>query len=381
MARTLILGGGFGGITVATGLRRLLGDGHEVMLVDRSEGFSMGLRKLWEMVGESTIAEGTRSRTLLADKGIEFVQRPVSEIDPHTRSARVGDETIGADFLVVALGAEGRPDLVPGLDEHALDVWSRERVPVARQALERFDGGRIAVVIAGGPYPCPPAPFECALLLDEWLRGRGLRDATELSVTSFQPMLLPNAGRLGSKWVGEQLDARGIGWATGRKVERVEPGQVVFEDGELDAELVIGVAPHRAPAVVADSALAGKGGWVWPDPGTLETGHDGVWAIGDVTFIELANNLPLPKAGVMAELQGRRVAGAIAAAAGEGEEPPPFDGHGFCFLELGLGEAAMVEGDFYGDPEPQVVVKEPSPERADEKRRFEAERLEAWFGS
>ena len=36
-----------------------------------------------------------------------------------------------------------------------------------------------------------------------------------------------------------------------------------------------------------------------------------MFAIGDVTSIELANGLALPKAGVMAELEGRRVAAAI----------------------------------------------------------------------
>ncbi|MGH3143807.1 MAG: hypothetical protein ACRDO9_11870, partial [Gaiellales bacterium] len=54
-ARTLILGGGFGGIAVATGLREQLGGAHEVLLVDRQPAFSMGLRKLWELVGLGTI--------------------------------------------------------------------------------------------------------------------------------------------------------------------------------------------------------------------------------------------------------------------------------------------------------------------------------------
>ena len=48
MARTLILGAGFGGIAAAVELRRLCGDDHEVVLVDRAGEFSMGLRKLWE---------------------------------------------------------------------------------------------------------------------------------------------------------------------------------------------------------------------------------------------------------------------------------------------------------------------------------------------
>ena len=63
-ARTLILGGGFGGIAAGVELRRLLGDEHEVVLVDRKPEFAMGLRKLWELVGHGTIAEGSRSTPL-----------------------------------------------------------------------------------------------------------------------------------------------------------------------------------------------------------------------------------------------------------------------------------------------------------------------------
>ena len=74
-ARTLVLGGGFGGIATAVELRRLLGDDHEVVLVDRKPEFAMGLRKLWELVGHGTIADGSRSRALLARHGIEVVRR------------------------------------------------------------------------------------------------------------------------------------------------------------------------------------------------------------------------------------------------------------------------------------------------------------------
>lgn len=54
-ADTLILGGGFGGIAVATGLREAVGKDHEVVVVDRAPRFSMGLRKLWELVGIGTM--------------------------------------------------------------------------------------------------------------------------------------------------------------------------------------------------------------------------------------------------------------------------------------------------------------------------------------
>ena len=379
MSRTVVVGAGFGGIAVAYELRRLLGAEHEVVLVDRGERFSMGLRKLWELVGIGTIAEGSRSRRLLAVDDLDFVQASVEVIDPDTRTVRTDRGTWEADFLVVALGAEPRPDLVAGMAEHTYDVWEAARVPAASAALEAFEGGRVCIVIAGAPYKCPPAPYECALLLDEWLRERGLRERTELVVSTFQPILLPNAGRPGSAWLEEQLAARGIEARAGRGVERFEAGRIVYEDGELEAELVIGVPPHRAPAVVAESALAGDGGWVSVDPGTLATAHPGVFAVGDVTQIKLANGLPLPKAGVIAELEGSRVAAAIAAEArGEGA-PAPFDGRGHCFIEMGRSSATLIEGDFYAEPEPDVQIREPSAANAEQKRRFETERLTRWF--
>jgi sulfide:quinone oxidoreductase len=380
MSRTLILGAGFGGITVATELRRLLGDDHEVVLIDERDEFSMGLRKLWELVGIGTIAEGSRSRRLLADRGIDFRQASVRAIEPAARAVRSDGESWDADFLVVALGAEPRPDLVAGLAEHAHDVWEPARVPAAKAALEAFDGGRVAVVIAGAPYTCPPAPYECALLLDEWLRERDLRERTVLVVSTFQPMLLPNAGREGSAWLGERLADRGIEAHAGRKVERVEERRIVYADGELEADLVFGVPPHRAPEVVAEAGLASEGGWIGVDPGSLATGYPRVFAIGDVTQIKLANDLPLPKAGIIAEREGVRVAAAIAAEV-RGEDPPaPFDGRGHCVIEMGRSTAALVEGEFFAEPEPVVRLREPSADNAEEKRRFEAERLARWFG-
>src|SRR5262245_61997505 len=120
-------------------------------------------------------------------------------------------------------------------------------------------------------------------------------------------------------------------------------------------------------------------GWIAVDPGTLATSHARVYAIGDVTLIPLASGLPLPKAGVMAELQGLRVARAIAAEISGAEPPPPFDGTGYCPIELGTRSAARVDGDWYARPEPVVTIDGPSAERADEKAEFERDHLARWF--
>jgi len=380
--RTLILGGGFGGIAAGVELRRLLAPDHEVVLVDRKPAFAMGLRKLWELVGHATIDEGSRQRRLLEQHGIESIQAEITSIDAAGRSAETTAGTLSGDHLVVALGAVSRPDLVPGLVEHGHDVWAFAGVAAAAQVLADFDGGRIVVLVAGAPYPCPPAPYECALHVDELLRGRGVREHTELSVVTLQPILMPNAGRAGSDWMAEQLVTRGISCRVGAKVERVVAGRLAFADGsEQPFDLLIAVPPHLAPDVAATSGLAGAHGWITVDPGTLATSHPRVYAVGDATLIPLANGLPLPKAGVMAELQGLRVARAIAAEVSGLEPPPPFDGKGFCPIELGTRAAARVEGNWYATPEPIVTIDGPSAERAHDKAEFEREHLARWFGA
>jgi sulfide:quinone oxidoreductase len=381
MQRAVILGAGFGGISAALGLRRRWGSEHEIVLVDRQPTFLMGLRKLWALVGIGTLGGGQRDRSALEAHGIRFLRREIRAIDPAARRVTTDDATLDADYLVVALGAEPRPDLVPGLAENAHDLYDAAAIPALARIVAGWEGGRMAIVIAGVPYRCPPAPYECAMLLDAHLRERGLRDRTTLTVTTLQPMLLPNAGAEGSAWLAEQLAERGIAFRTGRGVERVEPGRVVYESDALDADLIIGVPPHRPPPVLASSGLAGDGPWVPVDPGTLETRYPGVYAIGDVTNIPLANGLSLPKAGLFAELQGDRVAAAIAAQVLGAQPPPPFDGRGYCFIEMGLDQATRVEGDFFATPEPTVSLVGVAEEHARDKRSFEADRLRAWFGA
>jgi sulfide:quinone oxidoreductase len=380
MSRTVILGAGFGGIATAHELRSLLGAEHEIDLIDRSSSFLMGLRKLWALAGISPLEDGQRSLSDLERLGINVVQAEVEAIDVQERRVQTSRGDFEADQLVVALGAETRPDLVEGLAEHGHNVWKASEVPAAASALQALSRGRLVILIAGAPYPCPPAPYECSMLVDEYLREQGRREAVEIAVSTVQPLLLPNAGREGSDWIAGQLAGRDISFRTGRKLLRVEAGCVVYEDGEDPFDLLLAVPPHRPPPVILKSGLAGESGWVSVDAGTLQTDFPGVYALGDVTLIRLANGLPLPKAGVIAELEGTRAARAIASAISGGESVPPFDGKGFCFMELGRTAAALVEGDFYARPEPRVVIANPSQGVAEQKRVFESERLLRWFG-
>jgi sulfide:quinone oxidoreductase len=149
---------------------------------------------------------------------------------------------------------------------------------------------------------------------------------------------------------------------------------------DMPFDLLLAIPPHRCPPVLVQAGLADEGGWVKVDPSTLETGVDGVWALGDCTAIPLASGQPLPRAGVLAEAEGRVVAERIAA--GFNGIPPEatFAGEGACYLEIGGGEAMMVKGRFLAEPAPDVELMGPSAQLLEDKRAYERDRLETWFG-
>lgn len=379
MARVVVLGAGFGGIATGVALRELLPEDDEVVLVDRRDDFAMGLRKTWAILGISPIAYGTRPLARLADRGIRVLRGAIERIDPQQRAATVDGALLEADAMVVALGASTAMDSVPGLVEHGYSAWDREHVDRVHAAVDAFRGGRVVVGVFGVPYPCPPAPYELALLLSERFDARGI-DA-QVTVFAPVPIVLPILGPAGCRRLDARLDERGVTFLPGRQATAVTGHAVEFQQGEgLPFDLLLAVPPHRCPSVLVEAGLAPAGGWVSVDPATLETAHAGVYAIGDATAIPLANGMPLPKAGLFAEKEGETVAARIAAQL-RGEAPTAtFDGRGACFAEMGGGEASTVSGDFFANP-PAAEFSAPSSELRAAKERFEMDRLARWFGA
>ncbi len=377
--RIVILGGGFGGITAALELRRMLPAEHQVTLIDRGGTFLMGLRKLWMLVGRGTRAEGTRPLSALRAKDVELRTAAVTAIDLRSRTVRTGAERVSFDYLIIALGADPRPDLVPGFGPGAFNLYDPDDVERLASRVRGFREGRVLVAVLGGPYKCPPAPFEAALLLDDLFRRRGLREGIELLTSTPQPMSLPVVGPAGCAQVEGYLAARGIAFAANRKTVRVEGSTLVADGGTTQADLLIGVPPHRPPAPVRECGLALRGEWISVDPVTLRTTVDGVFAIGDVVEIPLANGMMLPKAGVFAEAQAKVVAAQIAAEVAGQSVQAAFDGHGYCFIEVDGKSAATVAGNFFAAGAPDVRVAPPSADAHEQKVEFERARLHAWF--
>ena len=104
-----------GGLVVANRVRRALPRDHRVVLVEREAAFVFAPSLLWLMTGGRTAEGISRPLARLARKGIEIVRGEIERIDPDRREAVVSGRTRGADYLVVALGAELDHEVIPGL--------------------------------------------------------------------------------------------------------------------------------------------------------------------------------------------------------------------------------------------------------------------------
>ena len=378
----VVLGGGTGGVVAARRLRRELAAEDRVVVVERDPVYRFAPSFLWVLTGERQPEQISADLRRLRRRGIELVEAEVRAIDSDARLVETSNGTIAYDRLVVALGAELAPGLLPGFEDAAQNVYTLNGALAAGRALEGFDGGRVAVLVSRLPYKCPAAPYETALLAEALLRRRGVRDRSSVDVYTPEPFPMPTAGPATGEAVRGILASRGIGFHPEQAVERIEPGarELVRADGErVPFDLLLGVPPHRAPAVLGEGALAGETGYVPVDRQTLATEVEGVFAIGDVVSIPIAGGRFLPKAGVFAHGQAEVAAKRIAAELRGRAPTPEFDGKGGCFLELGDGVAAYASGDFYAEPAPQVRLRPPGRRWHLGKVAFERYWLWRWF--
>lgn len=372
--RIVVLGAGFGGLELTTTLSEQFGDDLEVVLIDRAEGFVFGFSKLDVMFGRTTADAVLHPYDGLVKPGVRFVRADITAIDPVAKRVETTAGTFDADILVVALGADLHPEATPGLLEGGHEFYTPEGAFALRDVLANFEGGHVVVGVTSTPFKCPPAPSETALLTDDLLRARGIRDRSEVSLVMPLPLPIPPSPAASEALLATFAE-RGIAWHPNRLVRELDPARkvaVFTDDTELAYDLFLGIPVHRVPQVVAESGMT-VDGWIPVDPLTLETSFPGVFAVGDVTSVGT------PKAGVFSERQASVAAERIAAIVrGEAAEAT-YDGVGLCYLEFGHDEVAKVQVTFKSGQAPFGTYEEPSQELAEAKGDFGANRIRRWF--
>lgn len=319
----VVLGGGSGGVVAAAKLARDVGARHDVILVDRRADHVYMPGFLFLMVGEREPDQITRKLRRLERRGVRVVQDEVLGIDPARQEVALGGGNLHYDHLVVSLGFETRPEMIPGYAEGAHHAWELEAAIKTRRALENFTGGRVVVGVPLGPYRCPPAPYEAQWMLDGYFKRRGIRD--RVSIDYFTREAEPSGEAHDPVvWMDAESKARGIKQHYEFVVQSIDPERKTVNGlygYKLDYDLLFMIPPHRPARVLIDSGLADTEAGIRVDYDTLATKWDNVYAIGDCA------DMPASKAGVVAHQEADVVAHNLAVEIRGRGEPVPLRLH------------------------------------------------------
>lgn len=376
MKQVVVLGAGFGGLELVTRLSEEVPDEANVTLIDQADSFVFGFSKLDVMVGKQKMDEARLYYEDIVKPSVEFKQERVESIDPSTRRVVTTGGTYDADILVVALGADYDPGRTEGFEEGGYEFYSLAGVERVREMLPEFRGGRVVIAVLGPFYKCPPAPYEAALLLHDYLSERGCRDASTITVLTPLPSPIP-VSREVSQGVLDGIRARGIDFWPDSKVPAIDPATQTahLKDGRtIGYDLFLGIPRHRAPAVVEESGLA-VDGWIPVDTRTFATRFPDVYAIGDVT------SAPVPRAGVFAEGEAATLAEHLIARLRGEDADTSYAGAAACYMEVGGGLVARADVEFLTGPRPTGTWHPASLDIAREKESFAAIRRDRWFGA
>lgn len=352
----LVLGGGIGGISVARELSRKIGneDGINLakILVFEKEKRSLFAPSLtWMMVGkrEEKQIYGDLSNVELG--GIEVIYGEIESIDPEKRIVASNNTEYNGDYMVISLGTE-LTDMYD-LSLYGHNFYTISGATSFYEDLKQFNGGKIAVVVSSLPHKSPVAPYEAALLIDNFIRDKKIRPKTD--ITLYTPELEPMdfASREISEEVRRLMKEKDINYKPQHKLTTAGSNSLTFltvDNGTAEAkfDLLAFTPKHTCPAIIREAGLTGGSGWIEVDTQTLQTAFDNVYAIGDNTLLPIGDGKTLPKAGVFAQYQAETVAHNIARML-RGKNPnKTFEAEGSYILDHD-DKASKVDGSFIAE--------------------------------
>ncbi len=351
----LILGAGTAGALVANTLVRKLDLSQwEVTVVDRAREhvYQPGLLFLpFRLYGYERREDVARPIESPLPAAARFVNAEVEAIDTTSRRVQTSTGAIHYEWLIVALGCEGRADEVEGLIDagkagNAHTFYTLDGALAMQEALERMDSGHLVLDIADHPVKCPVAPIEFVFLADYFFRQRKRRD--RIRITLVTPLTGCFTKPVATEVLSGLLVEKNIEVVPNFVLASVDGAKrtiTSFDGRSVDYDLLVAIAPNLGPEVLTDAKLADESGFALTDPRTLKARKaEHVYVIGDNT------NVATSKAGSVAHFEAETLVENLLREM-QGEKPlPSFDGHSNCFIETGFGKAMLI--DFNYDLEP-----------------------------
>ncbi|HEU4686395.1 MAG TPA: NAD(P)/FAD-dependent oxidoreductase [Nitrospira sp.] len=328
--RVIIIGGGFGGLTVAKALRNA-----DVVLIDRTNHHLF--QPLLYQVATAALSPGDIAwplRTVLRSRPhVRVVMDEVISVDRRERVVRLRDEApLPFDVLVVAPGSRhayfGHEDwdhFAPGLKTMADAVRLREKMLRAFEEAERAHHPLTFVVVGGGP-----TGVELAGALAEIGRKAVGPDFPVLRTQQVTillveagPRILPAFSPRLSARAAAALTRMGVTIRLNSPVTDIKPDGLRIGQKFVPSPHIIWAAGNKASPLLASlDAPQDHIGRVKVGPDLTIPGDHDVFVIGDAANCAGRDGAPLPALAPVAMQQGRYVARIINKGIAPDQRPP-----------------------------------------------------------
>jgi len=325
--QVVIVGGGFAGLNVATGLRRA--DDVSITLIDR-RNYHLFQPLLYQvaMAGLSPADIAAPIRGMLSrQRNVEVIQDEVTGVDFAQDRVLTRETSFAYDHLILACGARhsyfGHTDweeFAPGLKtiEQATEI--RRRVLTAFENAERIDDPQqrkqwmTFVVVGGGP-----TGVELAGAIGEMSRFTLARDFHHIDSALARVMLIEGGPRILPGFSPEsaaratrELEELGVQVWTDSRVTKVDAHGVEVGDERIRAATVLWAAGVEASRLGAKLGVkTDRQGRIIVDANLRVPDHGNVFVAGDLAHVDDGHGNALPGVAPVAMQQGRYIARSI----------------------------------------------------------------------
>lgn len=374
--KILIIGGGTGGISVASRLSRKLSP-NQITIIDPSQFHYY--QPLWTLVGAGHVHKNSTRKqlSLMIPNGVNLISDAVLEIhaDQNKVICQSGLEVF-YDYLVVASGLKLDWNKIKGIKNNLgtrgiNTIYQIHEAEQTFRELNEFRGGHVIFTMPPVPIKCAGAPQKIMYLADEIFRKNGVRAKTKITfavagklifgVPSFAEALLSVAKK---KDINLLFSHKLTEIKAEEKIAIFEASTENSTNGtptteqkliSLNYDLIHVVPPMSPHDFIQKSGLTFSSGpqenWLKVDPFTLQhLDYPRIFGIGDVTGI------PNSKTGAAIRKQAPVVTKNLLNLMNNRPLTEKYDGYSSCPLITGFGKVILAEFGYDGQLMPSFPM-------------------------
>ena len=288
MAKILILGGGFGGLTTAEKLSASLGSEHQITLVSQFPEFIFYPALMHVAFGNlepDDIKFDLRAK--LHDLGVRFVQGEVLSIDSKHHSVKLyGDDFSGDiyyDYLVIALGRRLATEKVGGFFEYSHHLLGIKAALKFRKAIETFERG--AIIVGMCPDARLPVPVcETAFGLAQKFADKIADKKVSIRVVFPETVETAFGGAKIHREIEAEFSKYKIEIVTNFPVDDISKTNISAGEKSLNYDLLMMLPPFRGQALISQlGTSADDSSYAKVNRFLQVEGLEQTYAVGDIT--------------------------------------------------------------------------------------------------